>query len=167
MSDLKTYINASVGSGSVTSVAMTVPTGLTISGSPITTSGTLGLSLASGYSLLTSAQATSISNIPTATSQLTNDSGFITSQYTQPTSLGAVGTYAWCARTATGEFDYITQGATYSGSSLVFSGVARSSGNNILPGSGSIPSGTWRAMGVIGSAFPGFNTRMTLFLRIS
>ncbi len=87
--------------------------------------------------------------------------------YTQPTSIGEVGTYAWCARTATGQSDYITQGATYSGSSLVFSGVARSIGNAILPGSGSNPSGTWRAMGVIGSAFSGFNTRMTLFLRIS
>ena len=53
MSDLKTYINASVGSGSVTSVAMTVPTGLSISGSPITTSGTLAVSLQSGYSIPT------------------------------------------------------------------------------------------------------------------
>ena len=53
MSDIKTYINASVGSGSVTSVAMTVPTGLSISGSPITTSGTLAVSLQSGYSIPT------------------------------------------------------------------------------------------------------------------
>lgn len=37
------------GSGSVTSVAMTVPTGLSVSGSPITSSGTLSVSLASGY----------------------------------------------------------------------------------------------------------------------
>jgi hypothetical protein len=35
--------------GTVTSVAMTVPTGLSISGSPITTSGTLAVTLASGY----------------------------------------------------------------------------------------------------------------------
>ena len=53
MSDLKTYINASVGSGSVTEVAMTVPTGLTVSGTPITTSGTLAVSLQSGYSIPT------------------------------------------------------------------------------------------------------------------
>jgi hypothetical protein len=45
--------------GTVTSVAMTVPTGLSISGSPITTSGTLAVSLASGYSIpTTSSQAT-------------------------------------------------------------------------------------------------------------
>ena len=41
--------------GSVTSVDMTVPTGLSISGNPITTNGTLALSYASGYSLPTDA----------------------------------------------------------------------------------------------------------------
>lgn len=39
--------------GTVTSVKMTVPTGLSVSGSPITTSGTLAISLASGYSIPT------------------------------------------------------------------------------------------------------------------
>jgi hypothetical protein len=63
MSDLKTYINASVGSGSVTSVAMSVPTGLSISGSPITTSGTLAVSLASGYVIPQSSQIPSTSDI--------------------------------------------------------------------------------------------------------
>lgn len=42
------------GSGTVTSVAMTTPTGMSVSGSPITSSGTLDLSLSSGYSLLDS-----------------------------------------------------------------------------------------------------------------
>lgn len=41
------------GSGTVSSVALTVPTGLTVTGSPITTSGTLAISLASGYSIPT------------------------------------------------------------------------------------------------------------------
>ena len=40
---------ASGSSGTVTSVAMTTPTGLSVTGSPITTSGTLALSLSSGY----------------------------------------------------------------------------------------------------------------------
>lgn len=44
--------------GTVTSVAMTVPTGLSISGSPITTSGTLAVSFASGYSIPTTAKQT-------------------------------------------------------------------------------------------------------------
>lgn len=46
------------GGGTVTSVAMTVPTGLTVSGSPITTSGTLAVSLASGYAIPTTAKQT-------------------------------------------------------------------------------------------------------------
>ena len=51
-------ISISTGSGTVTSVGMTVPTGLTVSGSPITTSGTLAISLASGYSIPTTASQT-------------------------------------------------------------------------------------------------------------
>ena len=39
------------GGGSVTSVGMSVPTGFAINGSPITASGTLALSFATGYSL--------------------------------------------------------------------------------------------------------------------
>jgi hypothetical protein len=44
------------GSGTVTSVALSAPTGLTVSGSPITTSGTLTLAFASGYSLPTTSK---------------------------------------------------------------------------------------------------------------
>jgi hypothetical protein len=51
-------IAAPGGSGTVTSVAMTVPTGLTISGSPITTSGTLALTFTAGYSIPTTASQT-------------------------------------------------------------------------------------------------------------
>jgi hypothetical protein len=50
--------------GTVTSVAATVPTGLTITGSPITTSGTLAFGLAAGYS------------IPTTTKQTTWDTAY-------------------------------------------------------------------------------------------
>jgi hypothetical protein len=46
------------GSGTVTSVGMTVPTGLSVSGSPVTTSGTLAVSLASGYSIPTTTKQT-------------------------------------------------------------------------------------------------------------
>lgn len=46
------------GSGTVTSVAMTVPTGLSVSGSPITTSGTLAVTLTSGYSIPTTSSQT-------------------------------------------------------------------------------------------------------------
>ncbi len=48
------------GSGSVTSVAMTVPTGLSVSGSPITTSGTLAVALASGYKIPTTTELSAL-----------------------------------------------------------------------------------------------------------
>lgn len=51
------YGNASSsGTGTVTSVGMTVPTGFSVSGSPIQTAGTLALSFAAGYSLPTTAK---------------------------------------------------------------------------------------------------------------
>lgn len=55
---LKWAAVAAGGSGTVTSVGMTVPTGLSVSGSPITTSGTLAVSLASGYSIPTTTKQT-------------------------------------------------------------------------------------------------------------
>lgn len=48
-------ISSLPGSGTVTSVAMTVPTGLSVSGSPITSSGTLAVTLAGGYVIPTQA----------------------------------------------------------------------------------------------------------------
>ncbi len=47
------WASVSGGSGTVTSVAMTVPTGLSVSGSPVTTSGTLAVSYTAGYSIPT------------------------------------------------------------------------------------------------------------------
>ena len=55
--------------GTVTSVAMTVPTGLSISGSPIETSGTLALTFASGYSIPTDTNQTNWSTAYTQTQQ--------------------------------------------------------------------------------------------------
>ena len=49
-------------SGTVTSVSATVPTGLSISGSPITTSGTLGITYAAGYAIPTTASQTNWDN---------------------------------------------------------------------------------------------------------
>lgn len=57
-SEFVTAIGAGTSSGTVSSVAMTVPTGLTVSGSPITSSGTLAVSLQSGYSIPTTASQT-------------------------------------------------------------------------------------------------------------
>ena len=54
----KTWVNQQgfVTSSGVTSVAMTVPTGLSVSGSPITSTGTLALTFTSGYSIPTTAK---------------------------------------------------------------------------------------------------------------
>lgn len=46
---------APAGGGTVTSVGMTVPTGLSVSGSPVTGSGTLAVTLAAGYVIPTQA----------------------------------------------------------------------------------------------------------------
>jgi hypothetical protein len=56
--DWNTFNNKGTGTGSVTSVAMTVPTGLSIAGTPITTSGTLALTFSAGYAIPTTASAT-------------------------------------------------------------------------------------------------------------
>jgi len=82
--------------GTVTSVAMTVPTGFAIGGTPITSSGTLALSFASGYSLPTTASQTnwdaayndkinsaSVTGTTTKTLTLTQqDGGTITASWT-------------------------------------------------------------------------------------
>ena len=66
----------------VTSVAMTVPAGLSVSGSPITSSGTLALSLSTGYSIPTTTNQTNwdaaySNRITTATSPLSISSNTI------------------------------------------------------------------------------------------
>jgi hypothetical protein len=70
------------GSGTVTSVAMTVPTGLSIAGSPITTTGTLALTFATGYSIPTTAKQTNWDDAYTWVgafpSQATNAGKFLT-----------------------------------------------------------------------------------------
>jgi hypothetical protein len=50
-----TIVSVGGGSGTVSSVGMTVPTGLSISGSPITTTGTLAVTYTAGYSIPTDA----------------------------------------------------------------------------------------------------------------
>jgi hypothetical protein len=165
MSDLKTYINASVGSGSVTSVAMTVPTGLTVSGSPITTSGTLAVSLQSGYSIPTtssqsnwntaygwgdhSTQGYAVGTIPTNNNQLTNGAGYITSV---PTTAAAVGTYTFALSSVVPS---PIPAGTVSGSQLTYSD---GSGTNNVGTSPNV--GTWRLMAH-------YINRASLFVRVS
>jgi molybdopterin biosynthesis enzyme MoaB len=76
------------GSGTVTSVDMTVPTGLSVSGNPITTSGTLAVTYSAGYSIPTNASQT---NWDTAYSERLQWDGGATNLVaaTGRTSLGA------------------------------------------------------------------------------
>jgi microcystin-dependent protein len=53
-----TAASSGTASGSVTSVGMTVPTGLSVSGTPITASGTLAVTLTAGYSIPTTTDQT-------------------------------------------------------------------------------------------------------------
>lgn len=56
----RTAIGAGTGSGTVTSVAASVPTGFSIAGSPVTTSGTLAISYSAGYQGYTTAEAAKV-----------------------------------------------------------------------------------------------------------
>ena len=86
--------------------------------------------------------------------------------YTQPTSVGAVGTYAFLVRNSNSAS--ISAGQSISGSSLVYGSVDAENAyiyNTLVYGlSGTSPSGTWRAMGMTTS---GLNTKGTVYLRIS
>ena len=58
LSELSNDSGYTKNTGTVTSVAISVPTGLSVSGSPITTNGTIAIALASGYSIPTTAKQT-------------------------------------------------------------------------------------------------------------
>jgi hypothetical protein len=58
LSELSNDSGYTKNTGTVTSVAVSVPTGLSVSGSPITTNGTIAIALASGYSIPTTAKQT-------------------------------------------------------------------------------------------------------------
>ncbi len=98
----RTAIGAGTGSGSVTSVAATVPAFLSVAGSPITTSGTLAISysgtalpVANGGTGLTSVTANRIpygngtSALQTAANLNYNGTSFIVGAATAPTFTGA------------------------------------------------------------------------------
>jgi hypothetical protein len=56
--DFRTAIGAGTGDGTVTSVGISVPTGLSVLNTPVTGSGTIAISLASGYSIPTTTSQT-------------------------------------------------------------------------------------------------------------
>lgn len=74
-STLDKWVNTTPTTGTVTSVAMTVPTGLQVSGSPITSSGTLAITLQSGYSIPTTSKQTNWDAAYTFTSGFPSQTG--------------------------------------------------------------------------------------------
>ena len=69
----KTWVNQQgfVTSSGVTSVGLSMPTGFSVSGSPVTSNGELAVSIASGYFMPTTAQRTTWNNKQDAISDLT------------------------------------------------------------------------------------------------
>ncbi|MFZ9066251.1 MAG: beta strand repeat-containing protein [bacterium] len=141
------YLTSETYTGTVTSVAVSVPTGLAVSGSPVTSSGTIAISLDTGYSIPTTASQT---NWDTAygwgdhsglyataaqgsladsavqpgdnVSDLTNDAGYLTSEtYTGTvTSVGGTGTVNGLTLTGTvTSSGNLTLGGTLSGIDLI------------------------------------------------
>ena len=143
------------------------------SGTVITTATTTGID-ASALSTGTVAAARLGSGTPGATNFLRGDGSWQVISTTPTTdqvltatagaAVGAVGTYALCAKFTTGN---LTAGATIAGSSLRYAGGSPGSTTAVLSGT---PSGTWRIMGYASgsqSISCGTAYGLTMCLRIS
>jgi hypothetical protein len=125
--------------GTVTSVALSVPTGLSISGSPITTSGTLAISLASGYSIPTTASQTNwdaayndkinsaaVTGTTTKTLTLTQqDGGTITASWTDDNTDAVTSVFGRTGAVVATSGDYTTAQVTESGNLYYLDSRAR------------------------------------------
>lgn len=118
------YLTSETYLGTVTSVSLTVPTGLTVSGSPITSSGTLAVSFDTGYSIPTTS---SQSNWNTAYGWGNHASaGYLTN--------AAIGVTVQGYDADTAKYDDVTAN---------FSGTLQKSGNNVLTTVSTISGGTY------------------------
>jgi hypothetical protein len=113
------YISGSLsGSGTVTSVAISAPSAITISGSPITTSGTITLGLASGYTIPTTTQA---SNWTTAYNWGNHASA---GYHTGTLAIGSGGTGATTASVARTNLGLGTMATQNTGAGVTFGFIA-------------------------------------------
>ena len=162
------------GAGTVTSVALTAPAAFTVTGSPVTSTGTLALSY-SGTPVPVSSGGTGTSTLTANSVVLGNGTNAV--QLVAPGTAGnvlvsdgttwnsgpnagtttalAIGTYCFARATAF-PFGTIYPGNDISGSYLIPSGTY-----NLVTYSTTLP-GTWRCMG-----FTDNGSSPTLFLRIS
>lgn len=150
----KTWVNQQgfVTSSGVTSVAMTVPTGLSVSGSPITSTGTLALTFATGYS------------IPTTTKQGNWDTAYgwgnhATAGYASASSVTTLqgyftdGVAKVAAKLNTGTTTYTAWGQTYWSS-----GVPQSISGNMTSVGNITPSANGNALGTTSARFNIYGT---------
>ena len=127
--------------GTVTSVALSVPTGLSVSGSPITSSGTLAISLQSGYSIPTNASQTNwdaayndkinsaaVTGTTTKTLTLTQqDGGTITASWTDINTDAVTSVFGRTGAVVAQSGDYTTAQVTESGNLYYLDSRARAS----------------------------------------
>jgi len=144
-----TWEKSGGASGTVTSVAMTVPTGLSVTGSPITTSGTLAVDLAAGYTIPTTSFLSGLVPYTGATQDVNLGTygllgdyvGFNTTPSSVPTTQG---TLSWNADKES--LDLILNGTTGSVMQDSFYNVKNQTGSTI-------PKGTVvRANGTVGAS---------------
>lgn len=130
--------------GTVTSVGLTVPTGLSVSGSPITTSGTLAITFASGYSIPTTANQTAWS---TASGYFSNGilpvshGGTGKDTLTSGSALIGNGTSAVTLRAITN--NTVATAVTASTNLITANTLYYHKGNSNIVTVGTITSGTW------------------------
>lgn len=106
--------------GSVTSVDMTVPTGLSISGNPITTSGTLALTFAAGYSIPLNTKQSNWDDAYTFTSAFPSQTGNSGKYLTTDGSVLSWGTISILSGSGTTNYISKFTGSTSFGNSQIF-----------------------------------------------
>jgi len=141
--------------GTVTSVAASVPTGLTIAGSPITTSGTLAFGLQTGYSIPTTASQTTwdtaynrsltsaaVTGTTTKTLTLNQQSGgTITASWTDDNTDAVTSVFGRTGAVIAQSGDYSTTQVT-EGTNLYYTDVRARASNSFVAGSGAYNSTT-------------------------
>ena len=133
--DFRTAIGAGTGGGTVTSVAATVPAFLSVSGSPITTSGTLAISL-SGTALPIANGGTGLTTTPTnGQLDIGNGTGFTRAALTAGSGISVTNGSGSITIAATGGSGTVTSvGGTGTVNGITLTGTVTSSGNLTLGG---------------------------------
>lgn len=151
----KTWVNQQgfVTSSGVTSVAMTVPTGLSVSGSPITSTGTLALTFATGYSIPTTAKQGNWDTAYGWGNHATAGYASASSVTTLQGYFNTGGVAKTAAKLNTGTTTYTAWGQTYWSS-----GVPQSISGNMTSVGSITPSANGNALGTTSARFNIYGT---------